>query len=154
MIVSNNADRTALAAAVCVVVGKYGGTTTYETKLPQTPYPSAPRAWLIAVIVALGKALEKASEMNRGPRMDVKIFTSSSYAIDSMTTRRAWLIREDFVSHTGALVSNRDLLREAFDKLDDLEQLGTVEFILVSKTETHGADGELEDSLDRMEQQG
>ena len=84
--------------------------------------------------------------------MDVKIHTDSKYAYKCMAVwKRKW-IRNDFTTSDGRLLANRDLLREAYDLQDDLEQEGRVRFVWVKREQNHVADAEVKELLDEMEQ--
>ena len=103
--------------------------------------------------MALETGIRKSANMNNIPMMQVKIFTNSRYALDVMTIRKnAWL-KSDFTnSLTGALIVNRDLMREAYKLQEDLEDEGTVEFILTPHEDKHLARVEVLEVLDEMRQ--
>lgn len=90
--------------------------------------------------------------MTNKPKLDVKIFTSSSYAYRNMTEWRARWLKDDFTSANGKLVANRDLLRRAYDLLEDLEHEGAVTFVLTPEDQHNVATEHVTALLDNMQQ--
>jgi len=144
--------RDAIGAAACIAVGKFGQQTVWQRRLPDTPRPTNQRAELSAIILALEEALQKSSNMNNVPFMDVKIYTDSTYAYKCMTVWKERWLHNDFTAATGQLVVNRDLMRQAYDLQEDLQHEGSVGFVWVPSERNQDADAEVSGLLDEMEQ--
>ena len=115
--------------------------------------PTVQRAELSAMILALEAGVQKSANMNNLPVMEVRIFSNSRYAVDVMTVRKKGWLENDFTnSVTGALIVNRDLIREAYKLQEQLEDEGTVEFVVTPYYDKHLAHGEVLEVLDETEQ--
>jgi len=90
--------------------------------------------------------------MNNIPLMNVKVFSDSKYAINCMTIWKARWQSNGFTDSHGRLITNRDLMRKAYELQQDLEILhGRVEFVWIPKSQNQMADAQAKKLLDEIE---
>ncbi|KAJ5949960.1 ribonuclease H1 [Penicillium verhagenii] len=140
-------DIGAAAAALKTRNGSYDGWTR---SLPPYPPPTNQRAEITAIILALEQALEKLVELDTSPYLDVRIFSDSKYAIDCMTK---WIYEwtgNGWVNSAGNEVANRDLLEEASDLDDRLNEQGDVQYIWIPREKNKYADSLCNKDMDEQ----
>ncbi|KAL6722090.1 hypothetical protein ACLMJK_001195 [Lecanora helva] len=155
-----NSDQEPIGAAVCIKAGPNNvKLVNYEGALPANhrPQPTADRADLAAVILGLQAGWNRYVSSKWNPQMDVKIHTASQYAVNVMTVYKREYARNYFMDpETSAVVENRDLMRRAYELLDDLEEVGRVEFVLLRRGEgriNRLAEGGVKVVLDELEEE-
>lgn len=119
----------AIRAAAAVFKNKYGKYRAWTRSLPSYPIPTNQRAEITAIIVALKQALEKNDALDTNPRLSVRIYSDSRYAVECMEN---WIYKwtgNGWINAAGKTVANRDLLEEASDLDDRLKQEGKVKYI-------------------------
>ena len=146
-----NGSPNAIGAAAIVVVRKYGGWRSWTRDLPDYPAPTSQRAELTAIIFALEKALEKAESLDYNPFMRVRIFTDSKYAYGCMTDWSFKWRNNGWINSAGNEVANRDLIEEAVDLDDRLEQYGKVTYGWIPRDQNSTADQAVRDRLDEID---
>jgi ribonuclease HI len=137
-----------IGAAAAVFKNRNGTTTTWTIVLPDWPSPTNQRAEITAVILALEKALEKYDELTFSPRLSVKIFSDSRYAIGCMTDWIYKWCRNGWRNAAGNEVANRDLIEKASDLDDRVKELGSVEYNWIPRAENWQADEACDEAMD------
>ena len=133
------------------MAGQAGVKTIWQRRLDD-PKPTPQKAELEAITLALEKGLEKSKNMNNIPRMDVKIFINSQYAVDVMTIWKRPIVGGDFTDSTGRLLDDRDLMRKAYSLQEELEHEGNVEIGFCPKRYNWDVDVEVREVLDMVQQ--
>ncbi|RDL38402.1 Uncharacterized protein BP5553_02742 [Venustampulla echinocandica] len=140
-------------AAAAVVEYRNGGQKAWTRILPRRPPPTNQRAEITAIILALQLALEKIDELHSNPKINVKIYSDSKYAVGCMTD---WIYKwsqNGWINAAGNAVANQDLIREA-SRLDDrLRDEGKVDYIWIPRDENVDADMWCNQALDDAEDQ-
>ena len=142
------------AAAACFKL-RSGRWKDWGGRIEKTerPRPTNSRAEIIAIIIALRQALQKYDNLNNYPRLEVKIHSDSQYAIGCI---RDWVYKwrqNGWISVAGNPIANQDLIEEASDLNERLEDLGTVEYKYVPRAENEHADRVCRDVMDKMLQE-
>ncbi|TVY13489.1 Ribonuclease H [Lachnellula arida] len=107
-----------IGAASAVFKYRAGRKRAWTTDLPESPLPTNQRAEITAIILALEQALLKYGRIQSNPRqgiprLDVKIYSDSKYAIGCMTE---WISKwrdNGWKNAAGKPVANRDLIMMA-----------------------------------------
>ncbi|KAK0105184.1 hypothetical protein ONS95_004420 [Cadophora gregata] len=144
-----NGQPGAVGAAAAVFEGKYGHQQTWTRYLPDYPPPTNRRAEITAVIIAFEQALEKYHNLDGSPYLDVKIYTDSKYVIGCMTDWVYKWCRNGWINSAGYEVANRDLIQEASDLDDRLNEEGKVTYIWIPRSENQDADDACNDRMDQ-----
>ena len=137
-----------IGAAAAVFKGRNGEATTWTRVLPDWPSPTNQRAEITAIILALEKALEKYDDLDFSPRLRVKIFSDSRYAIGCMTDWIYKWCRNGWQNAAGNEVANRDLIEKASDLDDRVKELGSVEYNWIPRAENWEADEACDEAMD------
>ncbi|CAG8886184.1 unnamed protein product [Penicillium egyptiacum] len=135
-----NGQLGAIGAAAAAFKKKNGKYDCWTRTLPSYPPPTNQRAEMTAIIVALEQALEKFEELDNNPRLHVRIYSDSRYAVDCMTN---WIYKwanNGWINSAGNSVANRDLLEEASDLEDRLKEEGEVDYIWIPREANEVAD--------------
>ncbi|KAF4637960.1 hypothetical protein G7Y89_g109 [Cudoniella acicularis] len=138
------------SAAAAVFKNQHGGHTSWTRELPRYPPPTNQRAEITAIIIALEKALEKYNDLDNDPWLDVKIYSDSKYAIGCMNE---WIYKwsqNGWINAAGKPVANQDLIKEASDLDDRLQEEGKVEYIWISRDKNEDADRYCNEAMDDM----
>ncbi|XXH01362.1 hypothetical protein Hte_007720 [Hypoxylon texense] len=147
-----NGTRWAIGAAAACRVFRGGGYQSRVRRLDDDEYfATSQRAELFAIILALQWASEKHRTLRHRPQLRVKIYSDSRYAVNCM---KRWIDRwsqNGWRNSQGREVANLDLLRELDDLDDDVQELGSVEYICVPRAENQIADDACREALDDME---
>jgi ribonuclease HI len=142
----------AIGAAAAVRFGKNGKhLKTWAFELPGHPLPTNQRAEITAIIIALKQALETHNRLNRQPLLEVTIMSDSKYAIGCMNE---WIYKwstNGWINAAGDKVANRDLIMEASELDDRVNELGTVVYKFIPRSENTLADNACNDIMDKME---
>ncbi|KAI1769879.1 ribonuclease H-like domain-containing protein [Hypoxylon cercidicola] len=113
--------------------------------------PTSQRAEILAMIIALEWALEKYGDLNGTPRLNVKIYSDSRYAVGCMDEWIYRWSRNGWRNSRGSEIANRCLIQEA-SHLDDLvRNLGSVQYIHVPREENQLADNACNKALDELD---
>ena len=147
----HNGYANAIGAAAVVLLRKYGGWTSWTRDLPSYPTATSQRAELTAIIFALEKALEKAEDLDNNPFVSVNIDTDSKYAHGCMTDWSFKWRNNGWINSAGNEVANRDLIEEAVDLDDRLEDYGKVTYGWIPRGQNSVADQAVKDRLDEIE---
>ena len=102
------------------------------------------------IICALEKALEKWEDLDVSPRLDVTIYTDSKYAANCMND---WIYKwsdNGWINAAGNEVANRDLIQEASNLDDELNELGSVTYEWIPRSQNIDADAACNRVLDEM----
>ncbi|KAL2809376.1 ribonuclease H-like domain-containing protein [Aspergillus granulosus] len=137
----------AAAAAIKNRHGKYHG---WSKALPSSPTPTNQRAEITSIILGLEKALERYDELYLDPRLAVTIYSDSRYAVNCMNKWVYKWTRNGWTNSEGNEVANRDLIEEASDLDDQLNEKGDVQYIWIPREENQYADRLCNDCLDAM----
>ncbi|CAD6504390.1 BgTH12-06120 [Blumeria graminis f. sp. triticale] len=128
---------TAAAAAVFQLL--HGRQTSYTCLLPKYPNPTNQRAELTGMIIALEEAIERHRNLRKAPMLSVRIFTDSKYVIGCLNE---WLQKwrlNGWTNAAGRMVANRDLIEKASNLVDELNKVGTVEYVWIPREENFEA---------------
>ena len=145
-----NGQPGAIGAAAAVFKNKFGKYDTWTKSLPPDPPPTNQRAEITAIILALEQALEKFEGLDTNPRIHVKIYSDSKYAIGCMTNWIYKWARNGWINAAGNEVANRDLIQEASDLDDRLKETGDVEYICIPREENQLADRLCNEDMDKQ----
>jgi ribonuclease HI len=135
-----NGQPDSIGAAAAVFKLRYGRRMTWTRVLPDYPPPTNQRAEITAIIIALEQVLEKYDELDSYPRLNVKIYADSKYAIGCMNEWIYKWTRNGWRNASGNEVANRELIEEASDLDDQVKELGSVEYIWIPRAENEEAD--------------
>ncbi|KAJ7637064.1 ribonuclease H-like domain-containing protein [Roridomyces roridus] len=127
------------------------GSRGWIRALPLHPIPTNQRAELTAIIFALEMARDRRDELNDRPYFMLTVYTDSKYAHGCMCE---WLDQwrdNGWVNSRGVAVVNRDLIQEAADLLDDLENGGEVKFTWIPREQNQDADRLANEAYDKQE---
>jgi len=94
----------------------------YSELLPRQPQPTNQRAELRAVIMALELAVKRYQRLSKNPRINLMIFSDSTYVINCMTEWQFKWRENGWMKAAGQPLVNRDLIQRACDLEDYLEQ--------------------------------
>ncbi|OJI87201.1 hypothetical protein ASPTUDRAFT_64500 [Aspergillus tubingensis CBS 134.48] len=128
----------AAAAAFKGTSGKFYGETT-EDLLSYTA-PTNQRAEITSVILGLKMALKRSEQLSSGPRLDVTIYSDSTYAVNCMEKWIYKWIRNGWINRKGNEVANRDLLEKAVVLDSRLKQKGDVQYVWIPREENQYVD--------------
>ena len=127
---------------------RWGRHRVQTQRLPSYPTPTNQRAELTALVMALEWALERYHKLDSDPRLRVAVRSDSTYVVGCMNEWSYKWRCNDWYNSSGREVANRDLIEEAVDLRDRLEEHGDVDFIWVSRDENTLADEYCKDVLD------
>jgi ribonuclease HI len=143
-----NGQPGSIGAAAAVVKLRFGRQKAYTRILPRYPRPTNQRAEITAIILGLELALQKFDELHTNPRLKVRIYSDSRYAIGCMTDWVYKWCRNGWINAAGNEVANRDLIETASDLDDILAKEGTVKYIWIPREQNEDADGYCNEALD------
>lgn len=144
----DNGKPYAIGAAACCLKNRWTENYTYKTRiLPRLPTPTSQRAELTAVILALEWALERYEELRGYPKLRVTIMMDSKYVFGCMTEWVDKWMDNGWLNARGTDVANRDLIEEALELEERVEELGTVNYVWVPREENYNADQCCRDAL-------
>jgi ribonuclease HI len=143
-----NGQPGAIGAAAAVSKGKFGGETAYTSVLPRYPTPTNQRAEITAIILALKVALNKYDELDTNPRLYIKIYSDSKYAIGCMTEWIHKWCRNGWINSAGNEVANKELIQEASGLDDKVKELGDVKYIWIPREQNEDDDRYCNQALD------
>ena len=147
-----NGYSNAIGAAAIVLVPKYGKSKFWTRDLPTYgATPTSQRAELTAIIFALEKALEIVEDLDNAPFVRANIDTDSKYAHGCMTDWSFKWRNNGWINSAGNEVANRDLIEEAVDLDNRLEDHGKVTYGWIPRSQNSTADQAVRDRLDEME---
>ncbi|KAE8383309.1 ribonuclease H-like domain-containing protein [Aspergillus bertholletiae] len=138
----------AIGAAAAVVVKRNGKSTSWTRSLPRYPPPTNQRAEITAICLALELALEKFDQLDTNPQFDVTIYSDSKYAIGCMTTWIYKWARNGWFNAAGNQIANRDLIQEASDLDDRLDEVGNVKYVWIPREKNEVADRLCNEDMD------
>ncbi|KAJ7241010.1 ribonuclease H-like domain-containing protein [Mycena haematopus] len=104
------------------------GSKRWSRALPQYPIPTNQRAELAGVILALELATERRAQLDNDPFFILTIHTRDTLLTNGWSNAR------------GVPVVNRDLIEEASDMIDEINDGGRVDFKWVPRAENEEAD--------------
>ncbi|KAJ6486777.1 ribonuclease H-like domain-containing protein [Mycena sanguinolenta] len=116
------------------------GSKGWGRKLPEYPIPTNQRAELAGVILALEVATGRRAQLYNDPYFILTIHTDSAYIKGCFCT---WIHKwknNGWLNARGIEVINRDLIEEASDLIDQIEENGTVDFVKIPRDENQEAD--------------
>jgi len=147
-----NGQPGATGAAAAVFKGKFGGLSAYTSVLPQHPTPTNQRAEITAIIIALETALIKYEELDTCPRLYVRIYSDSKYAVSCMNEWIYKWYQNNWTTSAGHEVVNRDLIEKANNLDDEVKALGDglsdIKYIWIPREENEEADRYCNQALD------
>ncbi|KAK8129956.1 ribonuclease H1 [Apiospora kogelbergensis] len=128
----------------------------YRTRIlpaysPVEPPPTNQRAELLAIIMAQQWTLERYQQLRGYPRISVRIYSDSQYAVKCLNIWFAKWSHNGWLNARGLEVANRDLLEHALALHDDVEQLGSVRYIWIPRARNRLADRYCKQALDQQE---
>ncbi|KAA8652366.1 hypothetical protein EYZ11_006473 [Aspergillus tanneri] len=138
----------AIGAAAAIIKKRNGRYDSWTRSLPLYPAPTNQRAEITAIILALELALEKLEELDTQPYLNVTIYSDSRYAIGCMTNWIYKWTRNGWTNAAGNEVANRDLLEEASDLDDRLDEVGDVKYIWIPREKNEHADRLCNEDMD------
>ncbi|KAI1828213.1 ribonuclease H1 [Xylaria intraflava] len=142
-----------IGAAACCLMRRDGSYFSRAEILPDYPTPTNQRAELQAMILALKWALEKYEELDLNPRLAVEIYSDSQYAVNCLDKWIYTWQRNGWRTQSGKDVANQDLIEEAADVESELEELGSVSYHWISRSQNSIADRCCNDALDEYEEE-
>lgn len=147
-----NGSPGSIGAAAVVMQKKWGREESWTRHLPRSDYepPTNQKAEIEAIILALEIALQKYQNLDACPRLNVKIYSDSKYAIGCMTDWIYKWTQNGWTNAAGNPVANQDRIRKASDFDDDLKMLGSVEYIWIPRSENMDADRYCNDAMDQQ----
>lgn len=137
-------------AAAAVIQYRNGMQDSWTRILPYHPPPTNQRAEITAIMLAQELALEKIDELHNDPRVTITIYSDSKYAIGCMTD---WVYKwrnNGWINSGGNPVANRDLIQDASDLHDRLEDVADVNYIWIPREINMDADRYCNEALDRQ----
>jgi len=147
----NNGYSNAIGAAACVNIEKWGRREKWHRKIPSHEGPTNQRCEIIAIIVALKLVLQRYEELDSYPRLNITIYTDSKYAHGCITDWQFTWMNNGWINSRGYEVANRDLIQEASNLDNQVQALGDVNYIWISRSENDEADELCNEVLDEME---
>ncbi|KAJ5902631.1 ribonuclease H1 [Penicillium taxi] len=115
------------------------------------PRVTSQRAELEAIILALEQIIVKHQELHPKPRLNVKIFSDSQYAIRCMTEwLRKWA-SNGWINSCGFGVSNQDLIKKASILDAQMRLLGDLNYSFIPRKENKTADEACQRVMDDLE---
>lgn len=139
------------AAAIIFKKEKKTWRGAHAVALPSRPRPTNQRAELLAITIALEKALQKYNSLKRSPLLELTIRTDSDYSVRCMNE---WIPKwraNGWKNSRGREVANRDLIEKADAYHDRLSVEGDVTFEWVSRDSNRKADELVNNALDMIE---
>jgi ribonuclease HI len=100
----------------------------------------------------LEKALERYQELRGFPKLDVKIYSDSRYAVNCMNTWIYRWVQNGWKNTKGNEVCNRDLIQRASDLDDEPKDLGYVKYLWTPREQNSEADQRCNACLDKAEE--
>ncbi|KAI8952799.1 ribonuclease H-like domain-containing protein [Xylaria longipes] len=141
-----------IGAAACCLMQRGNRLHSHRSiPLPQDPTPTNQRAEITAIILALEWALERYNELDTYPNLNVRIHSDSRYAIGCMDTWIYRWVKNGWLNSSGNEVANRDLIERASDLDDEVNELGSVSYIWVPRSDNQLADQLCNEELDEQE---
>ncbi|KAF2669506.1 hypothetical protein BT63DRAFT_455489 [Microthyrium microscopicum] len=141
----------ATGIALCARKSVLGRYTVFTGALPDSPVPTAQRA----EIYAMNLALQTALEINGGPgsssSMKLEIHCTSENVIDCMNSWIHQYKSNGWLSCKGKPLVCRDLLEEAFSLDAQIKQVGQVSYILISPESNEMLRKLCDDKLDTLQ---
>jgi ribonuclease HI len=137
-----------IGAAAAVFKNRRGRHKTWIRCLPRYPPATNQRAEITAIIIALEQILEKYDELYFHPRLKVKLYSDSRYAIGCMTEWIYNWTQNGWKNAAGYRVANRDLIEEASYLHDIVTGLGDIEYIWIPRSENWEADEACNEAMD------
>ncbi|KAI0199734.1 ribonuclease H-like domain-containing protein [Astrocystis sublimbata] len=147
----------ALGAAVCCHMRPRWYVPDHKYKSQPLPvYPTPPnkqRAEITAVFMALQWAWEKYRQLEGVPKLKLRIYSDSRYAIGCMNDDdllNKWKTN-GWLNARGCEVANRDLIEQASHLDIMLKDFGSVQYIWIPRSENWLADQYCDEALDAQE---
>ncbi len=139
-------------AAAAIFKPKYGRQKRWYEELPwtQSPVPTNQRAEISAIILALRQALARYEDLNSNPYFKVTIHSDSQYAVNCMNNWVHKWRRNGWRNAAGYEVVNRDLIESALELDNQLEEVGEVRYVWISRADNQDADELCNDVMDDM----
>lgn len=140
----------AIGAAAAVFQLKWGKQNRWTRVLPSYPTPTNQRAEITAIILALELALQKYWNLSSNPKLNVKIYSDSKYAVNCMNE---WVYKwsnNGWINAAGKNVANRDLIEKACGLDDRLKEEGSVTYIWIPREQNRDADELCNKAMDDM----
>lgn len=138
----------AAAAAFKSASGVFHGETKEE--LPSFPAPTNQRAEITSIILGLRMALDKYDHLYSEPRLDVTIYSDSTYAVNCMEKWIYKWISNGWLNRKGIEVANRDLLEKAAVLDGRLKEKGDVQYVWIPREVNHYVDKLCNDLMDTI----
>ncbi|KAJ7853754.1 ribonuclease H-like domain-containing protein [Mycena leptocephala] len=135
-----NGQPGSIGGAAALFSRPLNGSRGWIRALPQDPTPTNQRAELTGIILALELAIERRNALDNDPFFILTIHTDSKYAIGCL---RDWLdkwINNGWCNTRGFEVVNRDLIEEASELIDNINNGGRVDFVWVPRAQNGDAD--------------
>lgn len=146
-----NGQQGAIGAAAAVILGRNGVILkTWTCELPNYPRATNQRAEISAIILALELALDKYNSLSNNVYMDVTIMSDSRYAVECMNTWIYKWAQNGWINAKGNKVTNQDLIQQASDLDDELNECGRVRYKWIPRSENGAADEACNNHMDNM----
>lgn len=130
----------ARGAAGAVFKFRNGRQKAWVSNLPLNPPPTNQRAEITAIIIALEQALAKLGRLRNSPKLRVRIFADSKYAIGCMTEWNEKWVMNGWKNAARQPVANRDLIIQALELHDELLTVSKVKYTWIPREENEAAD--------------
>lgn len=151
---NNGYDNAFGAAAACLMSRNHSFYWSRTQKLDTDDYAATnQRAEILAIIIALEWALEKYNNLDTQPNISVTIHSDSRYAVGCMSDWIYRWSRNGWQNSKGHRVANLDLIQKASRLDDEVQELGTVKYVYIPRSENQNADTECRELLDEIEQE-
>ncbi|KAJ7442491.1 ribonuclease H-like domain-containing protein [Mycena galericulata] len=129
------------------------GSRGWSRPLPRFPTPTNQRAELSAIIMALEMARDRRAELRDDPFFILTIHADSKYAIGCLSEWLDKWLNNGWRNARGFEVANRELIEEASDLMDDINNGGRVDFVWVPREENENADYLANKACDELEEE-
>jgi ribonuclease HI len=138
---TRNGTPEAKGAAAAIHIRKWDS-RSYTQLLPNDPRPTSQRAELRALLLALELAQKQYNRLDTAPRMVLKIYSDSRYAVSCMKEWNLKWRNNGWTNAAGNPVANTDLIMAACDIEKDLKEhcRTRIKYIWVSRDENTAAD--------------
>jgi ribonuclease HI len=137
-----------VAVSTAVFMHESGTHTAWTRIVPAHPIPTRQRADLLAIVLALEKAMAQDGRLYNKRTVELNIYSGSLYAVKSLTDWADRWIYNRWIGTDGREVDNRDLIERALQAEEVLMNGGSVRYTCLPKEEKTDAHTYCEHALD------
>lgn len=136
-----------IAVSTAVFTHESGTHKAWTRIVPAEPTPTRQRADLLAIVLALEKAMEDDGRLYTKRAVDLNIYSGSLYAVKSLTDWADRWIYNGWIGTDGREVDNKDLIQRALEVEEMLMDGGSVRYTCLPKEEKTEANAYCEHAL-------